>query len=388
VTNVEAHIGTYGVDMTLNRVPFPAVNYQQLVPANEQTSRRLDPVEDGAHRLPSDKFFEWWYFDAHFDNGYQLAVALHTSLFNVISRPAVIAIHLYGPDGWKVVEVATFKPSEVRNAFGRCDVGLGSSRVWDAGDHYGVYVEQGAIRVSLKYHREVEGLQIGTGVLYAAPASEQSFHWIIPLPRASVSGWLQVDGERMDVSGIGYHDHNWGNLDLGDIFQRWTWGRGVAGEYTLVFGDLLARGIDLRVIPFALWQGSELLLSTDQVKICSVEPQIEGRTDFCYPNRIELQVVDDGPLHVRAVLRARQVLDVIGFAQPRSRWESARRVAEKIYFLSERFPLLGRWVKRWIGYGTYLRLQAGCELTVVSQGRTDCRRGHALCEVMDFGAVF
>ncbi len=376
--------------MTLNQARSLATSHQPRFIKGDQTPRPLDPAQDGAHRLPGTKFFEWWYFDAHFDNGYHLVVALHTALFNIISRPAVIAIHLYGPGDWRKVEVAAFKPSEVSSAVGQCDVRLGPSRVWDAGDHYGVYIEQGSIRASLEYHREVEGLQIGTGIMFEDPASKQSFHWIIPLPRAGVSGWLWVDNERMAVSGIGYHDHNWGNLDLCQVLRNWTWGRVVADGYTMVFGDLVGRRtVDLHTNFAVLWQGAELLLSTDRVKICSTESQIEGRrrTDFCYPNHIDLQV-DDSPLHIQAALHAPRVLDVIDFAQPRSRRESVRRVAEKIYFLSERLPLLGQWAKQRIGYGTYLRLQAGGELTIANQGRKDRRRADVLCETMDFSAVF
>ena len=228
------------------------------------------------------------------------------------------------------------------------------------------------------YHREIEGLQIGTGVLFADPASEQSFHWIVPLPRASVSGWLQIGEERTTVSGIGYHDHNWGNLDLCEALQRWTWGRVTADAYTMLFWDLLGRGAaNSRATSILLWQGPELLLSTDQVKFHSTAPKTEGRT----LEHIALQV--NGKLPVQAVLRARRVLDVIDFAQPQSRWKSARWAAEKIYFLSERLPLLGRWVKKRIGHGTYRRTQASCELTVAT-GRL---RGQAFYETMDFSAV-
>jgi hypothetical protein len=353
----------------------------QCFVTGEQIPRPLNLVEDGAHRLPGDKFFEWWYFDAHFDNGYHLVVALHTALFNIISRPAVIAVHLYGPGGWKKVGMTAFKPSEVSSAVGQCDVRLGPSRVWDAGNHYGVYVEQGSIRVSLEYHREIEGLQVGTGVLFADPTSEQSFHWIVPLPRASVSGWLWVDGERMAVNGIGYHDHNWGNLDLYQVLRSWTWGRVITDRHTMIFWDLLGRRIvDSRVTAAILWQGPKLLFSTDQVSLYSSKSGIGQRADAYCPDRIKLQV-NDNPLAVQATLRTRRDLDTIDFAQPQSRWESTRRMWEKIYFLSEMVPLIERLVKRWVGYGTYRRLEAGCELTVA----TDRCSGYALYEVMDFG---
>ncbi|MBN1217460.1 MAG: hypothetical protein JXM69_00910 [Anaerolineae bacterium] len=367
--------------------PFLVTAYQQLFRPYMPASKRLDPADDGAHQLPGDKFFEWWYFDARFDNGYQLVVAFHTALFNVVSRPAAIAVHLYAPDGSKEVEVAVFKSPDVRNTVERCDVQIGSSRAWDKGDRYIIALEQGPIRANLEYHKEVEGVQIGTGVLFEDSASGQSFHWVVPLPRASVSGWLGIGDERVAVSGIGYHDHNWGNLDLYQAFHHWIWGRVLADEYTMVFGGLFGRGgKNSNLALFALWQDEELLFSTGQVRIDSIEFQTEGRTDVCYPRHIELQV-NDSPQLVQAALCAEHILDIIDFAQPRSQRKRVRQIAEAVYFLSGKVPLVGQWVKQRIRHGTYLRLQMSCELTVANQGQIDCRQGSALCEVMDFGGL-
>ncbi len=354
---------------------------QQFSLIDEWATTQLSPAEDGAHTLPGDKFFEWWYFDAHFDNGYQLVVALHPRLFNVSDRPAVIAVHLYGPDGWKAVEVAAFGPSETISAVGRCDVRLGNSRAWDAGDHYSVYIEQGPIRAELEYQTEIEGVRVGTGVLFTDPTNERSFHWIIPIPRARVSGYLWIDGERVAVSGTGYHDHNWGNLDLYRAIRRWSWGHVVADRYTMIFWELLARGRwDSHMTGAMLWQGAELLLSTNQVNMYSSEVGIDPGEDVYNLDRIRAQV-NDNSLMAQAIPQNPLVLDKINFAQPRFGRESARRMLEKICFLSERVPFIGQSVKRWVGYGTYYRLQAECELEVAEE----CHSGHMFYEIMDFG---
>ncbi|HEY74534.1 MAG: hypothetical protein DRJ03_25410 [Chloroflexi bacterium] len=354
---------------------------QQIRLTDEWAMTQLDPAEDGAHQLPGDKFFEWWYFDAHFDNGYHLVVALHPLLFNVSSRPAVIAVHLYGPGGWKAVEVAAFRPSETVSAVGRCDVRLGGSRAWDAGSHYSVRIEQGSIQAELEYQKEIEGVQTGTGGLFMDPTNERSFHWIIPLPRARVSGYLWIDDQRIAVSGVGYHDHNWGNLDLYQVVRRWSWGHVIADRHTMIFWELLGRGMVGSCVTGAiLWQGPELLLNTDQVNLHPSKSRIDPEADVYCLDRIRAQF-NDNPLVVQATLQNQQVLDRIDFAQPRSRREITRQVLERIYFLSERVPLIGQLVKRWVGYGTYHRLQAECKLKTA----TECHSGHVFYEIMDFG---
>ncbi len=336
---------------------------------------QLNPTEDGAHQLPGKKFFEWWYFDAHFNNDHHLVIALHPRIFSVSSRPAVLTVHLYGPDKWKTIEVASFRPSEVESTVGQCNVRLGGSRAWNEGGHFKVYVEQGSIRADLEYQREIEGVRTGTGVLFTDFMGERSFHWIIPIPRASVSGYLWIDDRCVAVTGVGYHDHNWGNLDLYRVIRRWSWGHVITDRYTMIFWELLARGKEgAHMTGAMLWRGPELLLSTDQVNLYPSDVRI---------NNLELirARADDDSLVAQAIPQNQRGLDKIDFAQPRSRKENTRRTLEKIYFLSERAPLIGQLVKQLVGYGTYHRLQAECRLKVAGGHHS----GRMFYEIMDFG---
>jgi hypothetical protein len=43
------------------------------------------------------------------------------------------------------------------------------------------------------------------------------------------------------VTGSGYHDHNWGNVSPADIFDGWWWGRGLAGEHTVIASVIRAK---------------------------------------------------------------------------------------------------------------------------------------------------
>jgi len=355
----------------------------QICLSDVWTITPLHPAEDGAHSLPGKKFFEWWYFEAHFDNGYYLVMAFHSRLFNVISRPAVVTAHLYGPGGQKTIEVAAFGPHATVINVGKCAVQLGASRVWDAGEYYGVHIEQGAVHAELEYRSEIAGVQVGTGALFVNPVNGQSFHWIIPLPRARVSGYLWIDGQRIAVNGVGYHDHNWGNLDLYRVIRRWTWGHVIADNHTLIFWDIVGRGAtDSRVTGAILWQGAAVLPQAGQ-------PDLHFSTSAS-ASGANVQQLDSIRMHgpnatsgAQMTLQNQRILDEIDFAQPRSAREILRWVLEKAYFLTARVPLIGRLVKQYVGCGTYYRLLAECELQVA----TGAYRSPAFYEMMDFGEL-
>jgi hypothetical protein len=39
---------------------------------------------------------------------------------------------------------------------------------------------------------------------------------------------------------VGYHDHNWGNTPMNEIINSWYWGRAIAGDYTIIFSEIIA----------------------------------------------------------------------------------------------------------------------------------------------------
>jgi len=43
-----------------------------------------------------------------------------------------------------------------------------------------------------------------------------------------------VDGEEHATTGVGYHDHNWGNVSLMKVVHNWYWARGQAGPYSVI----------------------------------------------------------------------------------------------------------------------------------------------------------
>ena len=69
-------------------------------------------------------------------------------------------------------------------------------------------------------------------------AGEDYFAWLAAVPNGDVSGTLTYANTNSVISGSGYHDHNWGNIELQKLFDNWLWFRGTVGQYTIIGYEL------------------------------------------------------------------------------------------------------------------------------------------------------
>jgi hypothetical protein len=82
----------------------------------------LQPADDGLH-MDRKGMYEWWYFDAHFDNGYTIVVFFHASNPNPGLQGKIgIEIVLLGPDGKRVQKFFPYKKSQFNAAARGCPI--------------------------------------------------------------------------------------------------------------------------------------------------------------------------------------------------------------------------------------------------------------------------
>jgi len=360
---------------------YPITAYRQLFPDGESFAP-FDPAEDGDHYRPKLNFFEWWYFDAAFEDGSYLVAILHSSLYNAVDHKPTLDLRYYSSDGPPIVAVGRFDRAAYRATSDRCRVQIGDCLAVDEGDHYRLNLRQAPLTAELVFWPQLPGWRAGTGHLFADSASGHHFDWVVPLPRARIEGVLTVGDRRRAVVGVGYHDHNWGNLYLPAAFSRWTWGRVLAGDWTLIFGDVVGRGMGPHhVTPFMLARGDEIVLTTDRIRVCGEEPAQERRTGANYFRRLRLTTLD-GPA-VKLTLTARQTIEALDFAMPHlplARRRRLRGAAEIAFYLAQSRPIIGRLVGRLLGKGSYLRWEADFRLDLPDFAAVET--GRALYEVM------
>ena len=368
------------------QIHFPREAYHQLYdPAAGplwSTATGLRPEEDGDHYCSEREFFEWWYFDAALANGYTLVAVLHSSLYNTVDHKPTVDLRVYAPDGRRWLGIGRFGREVITSSRERCDVCIADCHAHGDGSRYELRLRQGEIEAELAFQGSVPGWKPGTGYLFRDQSSGRFFRWAVPLPRARVTGWLRVGGERFTVTGEGYHDHNWGNVYLPAAFSRWTWGRVLAGEWTLIFGDVVGRGArPVHVTPFMLARDGEILLETDHLLIREEEPAREPCTGARYFRHLHLSSGERPG--VSLMLRARRVMDALDFAAPRwslARHRRLRGAAEMAFYLAQRIPFARQPLAWLLGKGSYLRWEADYRLEL--SGHNVVEGSKALYEVM------
>ena len=100
-----------------------------------------------------------------------------------------------------------------------------------------------------KYHLHIEGDTVQANLVFqprfAHPPTERTFlsrqlsgaehRWIITDPLCDVQGSIAASADRLDFSGVGYHDHQFGTGPLGSGLSWFIHGRVLLNDLTLTF---------------------------------------------------------------------------------------------------------------------------------------------------------
>lgn len=221
--------------------------------------------DDGSHIFHNtEHYYEWWYFDTSFDNGYHMVITFHYR--NVFLKPIIPSLQffIYKPDGTRVDRYAICDPAKISAHPDYCDVRMDESWVKDKGDQYELYIHIKDSGAHLTFKNIVPPWKCGNGFNYKDEESGIVAGWVVPVPNARVEGEITVKGETMAVSGSGYHDHNWGNYHFYNIYRRWYWGRIHSEKFSIDYATVLPRDEEAPLFnPLLLARENEIVLSAN-----------------------------------------------------------------------------------------------------------------------------
>ena len=197
--------------------------YNRLIP------RDILPRDDAYHGSKKYIASEWWYFEAFFNNNYSAVVSFTTSFKNLIAFPT-IELYRYGELEVRAIKrypIHDFQISKhfpLVKLFDNKIIEFDQERFNDRGEWvYNVSMKIEDHKINLKF----------VGITKGWKFEWDGESWIVALPKASVTGELLVHGNRIPVSGIGYHDHNWFS-NLSTIVNTWGWYWGKITGKTLI----------------------------------------------------------------------------------------------------------------------------------------------------------
>jgi hypothetical protein len=203
---------------------------------------RVTVWEDGARTDGRSGTYEWWYFDAHLDDGAKLVVIFMTKDLSAPKKPLspMIRLNLDLPDGTSRNYIRDFPKEAFSARREQADVTIDGNTFKGDLSHYEIHVQLDDIRVDLTLDSEIRPWRPHTGYMVFGEQRELEFSWLPAVPQGAVHGSYEVGGQRTEVSGVGYHDHNWGNVGMMSIIHDWYWARGQAGPYSVIASYITA----------------------------------------------------------------------------------------------------------------------------------------------------
>lgn len=204
---------------------------------------RIEPFEDGMRTDGGPGTYEWWYFDAHLDDGAKLVVAFHLKPIMAVAGPMVpmVTINLDLPDGRSFERRLIAPADQFAAATDTCDVRIGTNTFVGDLRTYRIRAAVEEVSVDVELVGQVPSWRPGTGHFYFGDGAERKlFAWLPSVPQGAVTVTYTVDDETHTTTGIGYHDHNWGDTVMSELMHDWYWARGQIGDYTVIASYITA----------------------------------------------------------------------------------------------------------------------------------------------------
>ena len=183
------------------------------------------------------RVYEWWYFDIHNHDGTVITGMLSAqSAIGRVPRfgtPQAMSRFDVNRNNVQRNAVETFPIDQFASATDSCDVRSGGLTM--RGDFTELQI-RGKVKdneIDVVFRQTATPLRPGNGYVFLG--STDTFQgWFNAFPSATATGHVIIGGETVEIDGVGYHDHNYGNVPIAEGYRGWFWARPSFERYTTI----------------------------------------------------------------------------------------------------------------------------------------------------------
>ncbi len=274
----------------------------------------IEPSEDGMRTDSSRGTYEWWYFDAHLDGGSKIVITFRNKNIADIDTPLApgIDFNFVGP-GIQPIDVhVPFQADQFSAAKDSCNVSIGANTFKGDLHTYQIHVELAGVTADISLTSTVPAWRPRTGCLFFGEREEHYFAWMPAVPQGNVVATIvQNGGAPQRYTGIGYHDHNWGNVSMLKLMHNWYWARGKLGDYSLIASYITAEArYGYQTFPVFMLAKGDCLIGDDAGKVRFSIDDVHTDPDTGKPvaNQILYEYVDGPERYVLTFIRQSDIL--------------------------------------------------------------------------------
>ena len=295
----------------------------------------IQQKEDGLHTSGKFGEYEWWYFDAKLEGGYSLVIIFY-------SQPVTAATLGYAPcvsfsltgGGHELLEEVSFPIKDSFFSKDGCDVKVGNCSIKGDLRNYTIHFENENINCDVTLEGLAESYRHKTGSIFFG--EKKYFAWLPSVPEGRVCAEMTVYGEKLSLTGSGYHDHNWGNIGMFWLMHHWYWGRAKVGDYQVISSYITAKekySYEHFHIFVIYKNGEKLGCDIDSIKYEQKDAEFDPITKKHYHKTLVYDY-NDGKYHFRVIYEAKNIIETFVVDQG---YGSARAKASKalIWFVKK-----------------------------------------------------
>lgn len=257
--------------------------------------------EDGRRGDDRAGVNEVWYFDATMEDGTKVVAGFRPKSVEGMAHDGDtpnLNIDIVTPDGKEYRDLIDIPVEQTEIHKDSCFVKFGEHSVVGDLKNYTVKVNPAnGVGCDLHYEALVKPFRPG-GTAYVALGENDEFYYTdMSIPKNKVTGTVTVDGKTYEVTGFGYHDHQWMNISPMAAYHHWLWGRLYAGEYTLVIYDFIAaeRFGFTRIPILGILNGNgDVIFDNTQPVQCEIELYRQPEIQKDFPKKSKYTFNDHG----------------------------------------------------------------------------------------------
>ncbi len=272
------------------------------------------PWEDGMRTTGGPGSYEWWYFDSHLEDGSSLVITFYTKwMLNPKAPEApMIQVNLDRP-GQPTKEIFVHAtPEQFSARKDRCDVRIQESYFRGDLHTYQIRVVHPDLSVDVELVGQVPSWRPETGHSYFGARDEHLFAWLPSVPQGRVTATItEPNATPRTRTGIGYHDHNWGDVAMSKLLNHWYWGRAQAGPYSVIAAYLYAETEYGRTeLPQFLLAKDGAIVADEahQVRLVLEDVFTDGHSKKPVANRVIYEYGAGQPTRYRVIFQRSQTL--------------------------------------------------------------------------------
>lgn len=330
--------------------------------------------EDGLRSIGKENTYEWWYTDSEYEDGTKIVVIFYTKKYFDVKGPAhpTASIEITYPDGKYVAREVLEEQGKLINASKeKCDVRISNSFIRYENGNYHIRFQDDVVTFEGVMKPRINMWRPATGHMYFGKNEENLFAWFVAVPSADVNATLAIGNKTTIMKGQGYHDHNWGNIRMENIFNHWYWSRVAFDDYTVIACDLISeKKFGYTRIPLIMIARGDKIITDDEETLQIIrENTIEHPTTkkFIDHTLTFIQKTKEGAnyrlkLDQKTDLRVVNLLDYSGLS-----------------------PFKIRLAKIIGANPTYIRMAGNATLEIEKDGAKETKAVKAIWEQMFFG---